>query len=398
MWFPLLIALLAASAPLRAAPSLRAALDAALARSPEALVLEARATDIAARRLATDSWSPAPPAAIFANRRDNTLIDQQLGKQEFEAEIEIPVWLPGQRGAQRAKVDADARVVDAARGALRAELAGRLREAIAAVREARALANAARRRVETATALEAAVARRLRAGDVARGDLAMAQSESLAAQEVLLAAQFEEKRALADFDVLTGLREAPDTDEEEAGPTIDWKLGPGLVFLSARVAASRAQVGLVRSTSRDSPTVALQNRADRDFYGSDVRNTYRLTVRIPFGTEARNAPRISAAEIEYTQALSDERAAILRGDAAVETARAGVASARQRERLAARQADASADALRLAQRAFEAGELPVALLLAVRARAIEADLNAERARAGRAAAIARLNQTLGVMP
>jgi hypothetical protein len=58
----------------------------------------------------------------------------------------------------------------------------------------------------------------------------------------------------------------------------------------------------------------------------------------------------------------------------------------------------SADNLRLSEKAFALGEADLATLLRIRASALEAESVDQRQRLARAAAIAHLNQALGVLP
>jgi cobalt-zinc-cadmium efflux system outer membrane protein len=58
----------------------------------------------------------------------------------------------------------------------------------------------------------------------------------------------------------------------------------------------------------------------------------------------------------------------------------------------------AADSLQLAEKAFVLGETDLATLLRIRTAAFDADASAERQRAARAAAVARLNQAMGVLP
>ena len=187
-WWAVLVT--AFSIPALAEVTLRDALDRATARNPEARGLEARIEEARAREFAARSFTPAPPAFIVGARRDNPLLDPSRGTREYEAEIEVPFWLPGQKAAAGASARAQEGSFRFGAEAARWVVAGAVREQIWGTAMEAAEVTVARRRVDTALAIEADVAKRLKGGEVARGDLLQAQGEALAARAVLADSDF----------------------------------------------------------------------------------------------------------------------------------------------------------------------------------------------------------------
>lgn len=382
-----------------AAPTLREAVEQAARRNPDIQGLKARIEEARARGLSARSLTPAPPALTVGARRDNLLLDQQRGTREYEVEIEVPLWLPGQRAA----AGANARTLEVAYAAgaeaSRLLVAGEVREQAWAVALERAELAAARRRMETALAVESLVAKRLKAGDVARGDLLQAQDEVLAARGVVADSEFGVRRTLAIFAALTGFEEIPASIEEPIAGKADLDRHPRFLAMTAAAENARTVVHAANEFRRDPPSLLLQNRGDRSTTTSyQNENTIRLNVRIPFATDARNLPRIASAQADLTQALAQAQreraqleAAVQSATAALDTTRLQVEIAQSRDRL-------TQEALRLARRGFELGETPFVSVLLTLARAVDSDRVLARARVALGLAEARFNQAAGVLP
>jgi cobalt-zinc-cadmium efflux system outer membrane protein len=169
--------------------TLASAFEQAWARHPQALALPSEEDAAAARSARASALWPAPPAISLANRNDR--LGQDRGQQEWEAEIAVPLWLPGQQPAQRAEAEQGLLELEARRAVLKWRLAGELRQAWWAVAAARAVRELAQRRFTTAQALEAAVLRRHQAGEAARFEV-----ESLRKRRAALAASLQGTVAL----------------------------------------------------------------------------------------------------------------------------------------------------------------------------------------------------------
>ena len=378
--------------------SLRDAVERAVARNPDAQFLKARIEEARAREFAARSFTPAPPAVIVGTRRDNTLIDRQIGKSEYEAEIEVPFWLPGQRAAASASARAQEGSFRLGSEAVGWSVAGIVREQVWTMAMEATEAAVARKRVDTTLAIESDVAKRLKGGEVARGDLLQAQGEVLAARAVLADAELRYRRSLANWTAVTGLEAPPDQHEETPVAAVILSRHPRLIAANASVAAARADLDVTNAFRRDPPSLALQNRTDRDITGGDYRNTFRLNVRIPFATDARNRPRIASAQAVLTQTMVFEQREHALVAADLETAGLARDVANTQLELARARDAGNREALRLARRGFTLGETPFVVVLLTLTRAVESDLALARADIGVKLALARYNQAAGVLP
>lgn len=374
------------------------AVDAAWQRLPASRAAEARGELAEARRQAADSWLPAPPTLTIGERSDR--YNRDTGAREYETELGLPLWLPGQREAHRQAAAGDAGEQRAQLAALRLALAGELRELAWSLREAEAGLAQANIRLDTARRLADDVERRVRAGDLARVDLNLAHSER--AEAAADAAQAD--LALGELQnrwlTLTGMPQlpAPLLESVPAGAPPAADEHPALRQRSAAVEAARAQLAVVRETTREAPEFAIRGRRERDAAGEAYAGSVGFALKIPFASEARNAPRLAEANgrlIGAEAELAAERRR-LHGESAQQ--RAALATAERRRALAEEAQQSAADNLRLYEKSFALGELDLATLLRARAAAHKAETFALRSAADYGRAVARLKQNLGILP
>ena len=90
--------------------SLRQVFDAAWARQPEAMALQARRDAARAQQSAATAWTPEPAALEISNRTDR--LNSNQGAREFEVGVAVPLWLPGERGRSAALAEAEAAAIE----------------------------------------------------------------------------------------------------------------------------------------------------------------------------------------------------------------------------------------------------------------------------------------------
>lgn len=183
-----------------------------LAAAPQAQAGTARNAQAAANIEAANGLTPGPATLSLGAVSDRFHANQ--GQREWEVEMAVPLWLPGQKAAQSAEAASGQAQVVAQQHALRLQLAGELRTAWWAVAAARQTRAQAQQRLDTAQALMANVQRRYQAGELARIDANLAQREVLAAQGALAdsdAALLQTEQA---FRTLTGTAAPVQLDPE----------------------------------------------------------------------------------------------------------------------------------------------------------------------------------------
>lgn len=370
---------------------------------PQAAGLDARAAEARAAREMAGALTPEPAAVSLGSLNDRQ--GRNLGKQEWEVELAVPLWLPGQQDAHAAAADSRSGEVAARRAAIRLEVAGEVREAWWSLAAARAATTLAERRLASARALDGDVQRRFKVGELSRIDANLAQGEALAAEAERVEARAALLQAEQAFRLLTGMA-APEHLSEEAvnsgagsrSGAEGAELHPQLAAAAATARSARARMTLAVETRRAAPELALRVVRERGEFAEPYGNNVGVKLKIPFSAGAQVRRDTSAAQAEAEQADAEMRRAELRVQQESERARRTLDAAERQLAMAEERRTLAADNLRLTDKSFTLGEADLATLLRIRAAAFEAESVHDRQRLARAAAISRLNQALGVLP
>ena len=399
LWPPMLAAVVMVSgvALLPAqAQTLRDAVETAWARQPAAQSQVYRAAELGARAKAAEAWVPSPPSVGVRERNDR--LNRNAGVRELEAELSVPLWLPGQRQRESALVGAEQSLQRDALDSAKWKLAGDVREAYWLARLAEAERAAAARGLDDATALVADVERRVKAGDLARTDFNQAKGAEHLARRTANDAEARLARALLTFTAITGLESLPGGEETPAADPPSLTQHPALRELDRTAGAADARLRLASENRRDNPELALAYRRERSSNTEPYGGSVTLGIRIPLATDARNEPKIAAANAEYIEArtayarLKDQlQAELLASQRELIQARSALGLAEERQRLAAENE-------LLLGKAFSLGEIDLATRLRAAAERYAADADATRSRIEAGRAVTRLNQASGVLP
>jgi cobalt-zinc-cadmium efflux system outer membrane protein len=382
--------------PVCADGTLRDAVEHAWARQPAYQAQPARAEEFAAKSDAAQALFPEPPSLLVGNRNDR--LNRNDGAREWEAGIALPLWLPGEQRRQAAIVSAERDQYDTALAAAKLKLAGEVRDAYWQARLTENELTLARRKVGEAAALAADVERRVKAGDLARVDLNQAQAAERLARAALAEAEIKIFRARQGFNVLTGLSTLPSGEESLAAQAAPLDDHPLLAPMHRAVATAQAKLRQATQSLRNSPELELGMQRERNSFDDAYANSLQLRFRLPFGTDARNKPRIAAANAELIEAQAVFGLERTKLAAEVEAGRRELEQARAVMELTEARFTLAADTQRLLARAFALGELDLISRLRAENERFESELSFTRATLEAARAIARLNQALGVLP
>ncbi len=366
--------------------NLREAVGRALARNPTRVVLIARLEESKALTRQAESFWAGDPS--FALRHQNDAIGDQDGLREWEWGVELPLWLPGQKGARQAVAQEAAAAASASGSALALAVAGLVREALwdVALRENQA-AIASRER-DTAAQLEGDVGKRVRLGDLARADLILAQQETLARRAAELRARGEHANARHRYAALTGLEILPDTYREQ--PARARTVGDHHPLLAER--------NQVRGERYASPTLTVGTRHEREASEADYANGFGAILTVPLGLASQRAPALARAELSLAEAQGSREALRRRLALAAEEAARDLETVRAELAVAERQHALAQENLGLARRSFALGESDLVSLMRIQALAFGAERGFRQKGLELGLAIARLNQAMGVVP
>lgn len=391
-------AVAAASAPM----SLRDAWAQAWARAPVQHAMAARQEQQAAIGSAAQARLPAAPTVSIGALHDR--LNRNTGRQEWEAEMSLPLWRPGQRTAQLRLAEAQGSSLEQDTRQRQLDLARDLREtwwAAAAAQGAVALAQA---RLEAAQALHDDVARRYRAGDVARTDANAAAIELGAAESAWLEARLEEQAAHGRVRLLTGEASAASPlPEAQAPPSLSEALArtgshPHRTAARAAVEAAQAKLDVASRSGREAPELAVRLVRERGDLAERYANAVGVKLSVPLSSPPLRLRDTAEARAELLEAQAMLQQAVQQIALDVETAYQQRDAALARQALAARRVALAGDTLELLQKSFSLGETDLASLLRARAAAHEARVEQHRAHIAHATALSRIQQALGVLP
>lgn len=378
------------------AQTLAEALEQAWKRYPPASALAARDEEAQARAELAQSLTPGPPALSLGHLNDR--IDRRRGKEEWEAELAVPLWLPGQQAARQAEAQSIVAETAARRAALRLQLAGEVREAWWTLAAARSTRELAAQRAATARALADEVQRRHQTGELARLDANLARSESLAAEAEVIEAEAAVQEGEQVWRNLTGSASPRELAEETEGPPNPAAEHPQVAALAATARSARNRMRLAEETRRDAPELALRVVRERGDFSEAYSNTVGIKFTLPFSSGPRVRQESAAARAEADQAESEWAQARQRLELETQQARLKLVAAERQLGAARERRVLAADNLALSEKAFALGESDLATLLRLRAAAYEAQAAFKRHEVARAAARSRLLQVRGILP
>ena len=378
------------------AARLREAVEQAWRRHPEAVAIPARQAQADAEREVARSLTAGPGSISVSTINDR--LNAGRGKQEWEVELGVPLWLPGQKAAREARAESLAAEVRARHAELRLAVAGEVRDAWWQLAAARQVREVAARRLETAQALEAQVERRYKAGDLARIDANLARAERAAAEAELRDAEVAVRSAEVTLEGLTAAPAPAVLNGEAPVAQTGLEAHPALAAAAAQSRLARATLRLAEETRRGAPEVAVRVVRERGDFADPYANTvgFKLTIPISSGPRVRSAA--AGAQAEVDRADAEMTRAETRQRLALDRARRDLVAAERQLALAIERQAAAADSLQLAERSFALGETDLVRLLRHRAAAFEAEAFFQRQRVVVSAARSALNHALGVLP
>lgn len=376
--------------------SLHDLVEKTVARYPDSALLAAKQIEIDAKNKRANGILPASPAIGLLNRND--LITSNRGEREWEAELELPVWLPGQRAAREAIArDAALGLLDA-RATLNLQVAGMVRDALWDIAMMTHQATLAKSRHQTSLALLNDVEKRVKAGDLPKTDIMLAQNEAYQAETFLLRAEAEVKHAQFRYILLTGLHTVPEAFSEPQVKTSLNDNHPALRDASKKLLVADDERTLVKVERRENPTVSFNARSQRGPFDNQANESLGLKLRIPFETETHSAPLVANAEMNYAKNQAESQHLRYTLEAAFHEAEHNLEVTTAELAITTKQHANAQESLRLAKKSFALGETDLVSLLRVQASAYEAERAMKQRQIQLQWDTAHYNQAAGEMP
>lgn len=382
------------------------AFAAAWQQQPELATQAARTQAVEAAQQAARRWTAEPPALEVSANSDRLHADE--GSREIAISVALALWRPGERDRAQALADAEREALERSLPAARLRLAGSLRSAWWALQAARLDATLAREREHAAARLAEDVARRVRAGELARADqhqaemaLAEAQAGSADAQATLQAARLA-LQGLLGGQGLAGDDAIAAATPEALPAAVDTLLvdsqHPLLAELQARRAVAERAAELAARQGSASPELNLGGTRERGAYGERARQSLDIGIRLPLGRDDRAAANLASARAAALETQAQARLERARLDAELAGARSRLAALQQQLSVASRRARLAQELRGFVDKSFRAGESDLPTRLRAELEAVETERQLGRLRIDAAAAISALRQALGLLP
>lgn len=390
-----------------AAPSLssniqKTTLASAVERAWNCAVASAEAAGIsrqaAAEKQASSALWAAPPSVELSHRNDR--LQSNNGARETEVALAVPLWLPGQKSAKQQAADSLSSLSQLSEAEGKLRVAEVVRELHWQIAELQASQSLSKQQTSTFAAIASDVDKRVKAGDLARADALAAKGELLSAQAAQSQAETQLEAAKRQWTALTGLAQTPDATFASAESPSPRRLAehPELLRAEQQVDLARKRLDLVAKSNRIAPELITKLRQDMPGHGQGSAYSLGLAVRIPFGTDDRNAPLQAAALTELDIAQRKEQVLRAQLSARMESAKAAAEASQLQLQTEREKASLLNERAKLIRASFNAGETSLPELLRAASAAAQADYSAARQEAAFGLARARLQQAYGQLP
>ncbi|MEZ5558080.1 MAG: TolC family protein [Pseudomonadales bacterium] len=383
--------------PVSADLSLKSIVDHALAQAPDRLALAGAAAELATWNARGRRLLAGNPALSFRYQTDR--FNDDLGIEEIESGLELPIWRWGERAATRRYGEQLDEAVAASTAVLRWTVAGAVRDVLHELNRAELELQAMTRISAQAQRVHEAVARQQALGDASRHELLLARSSMLQAQS----AQLDAEAALLDAQIayrsLVGLPLRPPPVAEPEHPGIELpETHPLLTWHGTRVAEASAKLAMLRKGAGGNPTLHVGPRRERGAAELPFEDSIGVTLRVPLGGSLYPTPGMAEAEraLGEAQAARDKARRALQLD--WHEARHELEVATRRLQLARQQGELAEATSEMNGIAYQRGELDLFDYLRLEAATSTQLLALHRAEADYLRAVAYRNQILGDTP
>jgi outer membrane protein, heavy metal efflux system len=378
------------------AQSLKDAVEAAWARSPQGQSAAARSAEFQAKSDAASRVFAEPPSIAIGQRTDR--LSSNRGARETEIELALPIRPWGSRDVEQSLASREATQQASDLVHAKWQLAGQVREAYWATVLADIEHKLAQQKSADAIKFAEDISRRVAAGEMAKIDENRAEADKDLAFIARSDADFKFRQVVRQFTQLTGLVLGKAIAETPSKASFSLMAHPAYIAQVNAIARAKAKADVATRVTRDPYELTFTTIRERSDFADPAKSSARIGFRIPFATSSRNQPRITEAAAEriereaalplLAQQLDSEYTA---ADSMLPRLTTLVATAERRAKLARETAS-------LIDKSFALGESDLPTQLRAAAERYEAERIAERIKIEYERSVSHLNQTLGLLP
>jgi cobalt-zinc-cadmium efflux system outer membrane protein len=385
--------------PIEVDPALNLAkvVDLTLDKFPDTAWLVAQEAEAAAILERSESWTAGASRAglRFQEATSGTL-------HYVDATVQVPLWNIGQRDAQhdlaeRAQVSAESQSQ-----ATRLRVAGLVRTALWDMALQKVRYDQSQAEVASYAQLFDKIQRQATLGDLPRADTLLAQTEWLQKRAALTLAEAELMHARKRYASLTQTTQIPG-EFNETLVDLDQiqKSHPALAALHSQLERKKAEIAALKRTGSGQSDLTLGVNSDRPSQNDPRSNnteSFNIALSVPFGGSAHLQPQIAALQVEAARLQADYQQLYRNLELAHHEAEHNLEVNKEELKIAESLRQVAEEHLKMMELSFSVGEIHLMDLLRVKARTLQAILNAKEQSVILQRDIALYNQAVGIMP
>ena len=376
--------------------TLHEVLQKTIERQPRQASLQSQEYNVRAKYTISKGFLPQAPAVSLYHQNDT--IGSGRNERDWQAELELPIWLPKQRGAREKVAELSAQNLGADRVSMQLQAAGALRDALWDVAMNRNEVSLYQQKMDNAKRLEFDVEKKFKAGESAKTDLMLIQQETLLAEKNKLRAEAELMHARFRYTLLTGLKEIPENFEEKQSDLQDYQQSPLWLAAESKVNLAQGERNLTQVEKRENMQVILNARSSQGAFDNAYNQSVGVRVRVPLDSAVRSAPLQAASEQAVGDAMSQRETLRYALEAAMHEAEHNLEVSKKELEIVARQLEIAKESARLAQKAYTLGEMDLTSLLRIQSQTFETERSYSSRQLQVKWGVARYNQAVGVLP
>jgi cobalt-zinc-cadmium efflux system outer membrane protein len=385
--------------PIEVDPALNLAkvVDLTLDKFPDTAWLAAQEAEAAAILERSESWTAGASRAglRFQEATSGTL-------HYVDATVQMPLWNIGQRDAQhdlaeRAQVSAESQSQ-----ATRLRVAGLVRTALWDMALQKVRYDQSQAEVASYAQLFDKIQRQATLGDLPRADTLLAQTEWLQKRAALTLAEAELMHARKRYASLTQTTQIPgEFNETLVDLNQIQKSHPALAALHSQLERKKAEIAALKRTGSGQSDLTLGVNSDRPSQNDPRSNnteSFNIALSVPFGGSAHLQPQIAALQVEAARLQADYQQLYRNLELAHHEAEHNLEVNKEELKIAESLRQVAEEHLKMMELSFSVGEIHLMDLLRVKARTLQAILNAKEQSVILQRDIALYNQAVGIMP
>lgn len=279
-------------------------IEQARAVDPEYQTIQAQMSALEQQRPALSRWSPDAPSLTLASVTDR--LNGNEGAEEWEAELEWPLWLPGQRQAGQQLYSLSQQLLQAELMVRDWQLSDLIHQTHWALTHAKHKQVFAYSKQQTIQKLAADAQRQLKAGTLSENELLEIETELLEVEEQLAAAESDYSESSAEWlRISGGSKPLSSMIEQELPPPAEH---PQRRLARLQLKSAQAHSRQAELNRRETPSLGVMLRQERPSRESGYEQVIGLSVTIPFSMASHYVVGQSEAEQAVTEAQIELRA------------------------------------------------------------------------------------------